>query len=74
VRDIFMGGAAMSEGPPMIVKASPDVVWKEAREARARAWSYIFQCHEKKKGGTTSAPDARKESNGSGEQIAPKLS
>jgi hypothetical protein len=36
---------------------------EEARDARARAWAYVFDCHRKhvgKEGGPATAPDDRK--------------
>ena len=44
----------------------PTVPAEQARDARARAWAFAFSCHAKKKGARLGAPDARKESNGSG--------
>ena len=34
---------------------------EQARDARARAWAFVFECHSKKKGARPGAPDARKE-------------
>jgi hypothetical protein len=51
-----------------MVGRAPGTTPEQARDARARAWSFVFQCwQEKQKAAFGSRRDARKEdSNGSG--------
>ena len=35
---------------------------EQAREARARAWAFVFECYAKKKGARPGAPDDGEES------------
>ncbi len=53
---------------------APSITPEQARDLRARAWQFVFQCHDaKKKGGPETAPDAGKEINErSGKVIIPK--
>jgi hypothetical protein len=44
---------------------------EQARDVRARAWAFVFACLERKKATRPGAPDARKESNGSGKVSIP---
>ena len=39
----------MSDVPRTVLRASPGTTPKQARDTRARAWAYIFDCHVKKK-------------------------
>jgi hypothetical protein len=48
-----------------------DLATEQARDARARAWAFVFECHARKEGALPGAPDARKESNGSGKISIP---
>ncbi len=48
--------------------ATPEV----ERAALAAVYRFILDSHERKEGGCGTAPDARKESNGSGKRIIPK--
>ena len=56
----------MAAGADIAAKPSESASSEQARDARARAWAYVFECHsrrETEKGGpTTSRPDAAKES------------
>lgn len=38
----------------IIVKPCPGLTPERARDARARAWKYVFDCYGKKKGGVPS--------------------
>jgi hypothetical protein len=55
-----------------IVYTPLDIKPEQARDARALALRFVFDCYAKKKGGCGTAQDARKEFNGSGESIVPK--
>jgi len=57
---------------PRTPPACSDIGSEQARDIRARALAYVFNCYRKKKGGPETAPDARKEINGSGKTIIPK--
>ena len=35
--------------PRVVVKPNSDISLEEARDARARAWVFVFDCYEKKK-------------------------
>jgi hypothetical protein len=56
----------------VVVRPASDFTPEEARDSRARAWMFVFDCYAKKKGGPATAPDARKESDRSGKTIIPK--
>ena len=43
--------------------SSTSITTEQAREARARAWAYIFDCHAKKKAARPGGPDDAEESN-----------
>ncbi len=65
----------MSEAPRIAPRPIPTITTEQVREVRARAWAFVFVCFhrlKKKKGGPATAPDARKEINGSGKPILPK--
>ena len=47
----------MSDAPRVTVKATPDITEEQARDARARAWAFIFDCHAKKKAARPGGPD-----------------
>jgi hypothetical protein len=51
----------------IIVKPTPGITSEEARNTRARAWRYVFDCHAKKNAAGTSGGEdhARKEINDS---------
>jgi hypothetical protein len=59
-------------GNARIVHTSPSITPAQARDARARALRFVLDCYAKRKGGPATAPDVRKESNGSGKTIVPK--
>jgi hypothetical protein len=44
------------------VKATPGITEELARDVRARAWAYIFDCHAKKKAARPGGPDDAEES------------
>ena len=44
-----------------IVHTSPSITPEQARDARARAWAFVFQCWQAKKGAHPGAPDDAKE-------------
>jgi hypothetical protein len=47
-----------NDAPVLVVKSTPDITPEQARDVRARAWAFVFQCwQEKKKGGPDTAPD-----------------
>ncbi len=54
-----------------VSNANSDPNFENARDARARAWMYVFKCYTKKKATRPGGPDARKESNGSGKVSIP---
>jgi len=67
----------VNEAARIVVKPAPGITEEQAYDARARAWSFVFACfdrHLREKGGTVTAPDARKEINGSGKEIIPQQS
>lgn len=47
----------MSDAPRVALKATSGITDEQARDARARAWSYIFDCHAKKKAARPGGPD-----------------
>jgi hypothetical protein len=47
----------MSSTPRIMDMTIPDVSPLQDRDARARAWRYIFQCHARKTGDPTIPPD-----------------
>lgn len=47
----------MSEARPIIVKPTPGLTPEQALDARARAWRFIFDCHEKKAAAHTQSSD-----------------
>ncbi len=54
----------MSDIPRAIVRPGVGTSPEEARDTRARAWSFVFQCwQEKQRAGVGPARDDRKESN-----------
>jgi hypothetical protein len=52
----------MSDAPWVVFRPN-DSATEHARDARARAWAFIFSGHAKKKGTRPGAPDDVKESN-----------
>ena len=51
----------MTEASRAIHRPRPDIFREQGRDARARAWSFVFKCwHEKQEGGPPTAPDDRK--------------
>jgi hypothetical protein len=55
----------MPDAQYIIVKPLSGISPEQARDARARAWSYVFECfdrHTKKKAAPASGPDDAKES------------
>ena len=62
-----------SDGASVLVKHSSDITPEQARDARACAWAFIFDCHAKKKAARPGDLDAGKEINErSGKLIIPK--
>jgi hypothetical protein len=58
---------------PVIYRLREGSTAEDERIALASVYAFILQRHqEKQKGGAATAPDARKESNGSGNAIIPK--
>ena len=52
----------MSDGVRLVQRLYPGVTPEQTRDARARAWAFVFQCwQEKQKAAPASRPDARKE-------------
>jgi hypothetical protein len=49
-------------GAGVTFTSSPDTRPEEVRDARARAWAYIFDCHAKKKAARSGGPDDAEES------------
>ncbi len=52
----------MSGAPSIIYRPRPGASSEQARDARARAWAFVFQCWQEKQKGrpTTSGPDSAK--------------
>jgi hypothetical protein len=50
----------------------PDATAESERAALGNIYRFILDCQARKKGGAATAPDARKEINGSGETIIPR--
>ncbi len=42
-------------------RTTPESTTQQMRDARARAWAYIFECHARNKGGPATAQDDPKE-------------
>jgi hypothetical protein len=62
-----MKGAGKSQ---VAIRPLSGITPEQARDARARAWSFVFACWNAKKGSGAAALDARKEDlNVSGESI-----
>ena len=53
---------APTDDTSVIVNPTPDITPEQARDARACAWRFVFDCYEKKKGAPESAPDDAEES------------
>ncbi len=53
-------------------RVRPDAMSEAERAALAAVYRFILDSHERKEGGRGTAPDARKESNGSGKPIIPR--
>ena len=52
----------MSDAPRIVIVSRSSISPKETRDVRARAWSYIFGCYEKRKAaGEVGGDDTRKE-------------
>ena len=52
----------MSDAPRIVIVSRSSISPKETRDVRARAWSYIFGCYEKRKAAVlTGGDDTRKE-------------
>jgi hypothetical protein len=43
------------------INATPGITPQQARDTRARAWRYVFDCHAKKKATRPGGPDDGKE-------------
>ncbi len=60
----------MTDATRVMVRPRPGISAKEAQDARARAWTYVFECfhlHKENEGGPETAPeDAERRSNGIG--------
>ena len=41
----------MSDAPRTVMRPNPRITPEQARDARARAWAYIYQCWHANKGG-----------------------
>ena len=48
--------------PPVVVRPTPGLTPEETRNIRARAWAFVFDCHEKKKATRPGGPDDAEES------------
>ncbi len=48
--------------PRVVLSSRQDLMPEQARDARARAWAFVFQCWQEKQKGcpTTSSPDSAK--------------
>lgn len=48
--------------PRVVLSSRQNLMPEQARDARARAWAFVFQCWEEKQKGrpTTSGPDSAK--------------
>ena len=44
-----------------VFRLAPDITPEQAKDARARAWKFIFDCHAKKKAARLGDPDDAKE-------------
>jgi hypothetical protein len=40
-----------------VFRLAPDITPEQAKDARARAWEFIFDCHAKKKAARPGGPD-----------------
>ena len=40
----------MSDAPHIALRTQPGITPEQARDARARAWRFVFNCYEKKAG------------------------
>jgi hypothetical protein len=56
----------MRDAPHTVLRPSPGTTPEQVRNARARAWAFVFACFEKhqqeNKGGPVTAPDDAEES------------
>ena len=51
----------MARSSYTVIRSEPGATPEQARDARARAWAFVFQCwQEKQEGGAATAPDDRK--------------
>ncbi len=53
----------MNDATSIVVKPNPGVTPKQARDARARAWMYIFRCYEDHKAAGETGQDEAKSLN-----------
>jgi hypothetical protein len=47
----------MSDAPPIIHRSLPGISPEQARDARARAWAFVFDCYTRKKAARPGSPD-----------------
>ena len=63
----------MIDSRRLAVHPQPHRTSDQARDTRARAWAFVFECYHKKEGSRPGAPDAGKEINErSGKAIIPE--
>lgn len=62
----------MSDAPRFVCSPRPDATPEVERSALASVYRFVLACRERKEGGPATAPDARKEFNGSGKAIIQK--
>lgn len=54
----------MSDAPRIALRPNPGITTEQARDARARAWMYVFACFNRRngqEGGPPTAPEDAKE-------------
>jgi hypothetical protein len=59
----WCGMKRASDTPPIILRSHPGLTLEQARDARAHAWAFVFDCYAKKTGRTRGGEDAMKGSN-----------
>lgn len=50
----------MSGGPYLVYRSQSGIAPEQARDARVRAWTYVFDCYRKNEATRPGGPDAEK--------------
>jgi hypothetical protein len=47
----------MSDAPRIVLRPNPSITTEQVRDARARAWAYVFRCWQEKQKAVEPAPE-----------------